>query len=110
MNFQVLQRQLSQIKEIAVIGRTAEIDGIICHVMGMVRRDDDTLQMLILQYDEEYRRKLAEAEIAELTDAPEELIGGLGELITNRIEQRGDRRGRIFVSTMWKRSVSATWS
>ena len=90
MNFQVLQRQLSQIKEIAVIGRTAEIDGIICHVMGMVRRDDDTLQLLILQYDEAYQRKVEEAEIAELTDAAGELTGS-GGLLTNRIEQRGDR-------------------
>lgn len=86
MNFQVLQHQLSQIKEMTVISRNAEIDGVICHVMGMVRRgrDDHTLQMLILQYDEAHREKLEEAEIAELTDPPVESI-------TNRIEQRGDR-------------------
>lgn len=84
MNFQALQRELSQIKEMAVSGRNAEIDGAICHVMGMVRRDDHTLQMLILQYDEAYREKLREAEIANLTDFPVKLI-------TNRIEQRGDR-------------------
>ncbi|MHB8124590.1 MAG: hypothetical protein ACYDEJ_02930 [Desulfitobacteriaceae bacterium] len=84
MNFQVLQHQLSQIKEIAVISRNAEIDGVICHVMGMVRRDNHTLQMLILQYDEAYQEKLAVAEIADLTNPPVELI-------TNRIEQRRDR-------------------
>lgn len=84
MNFQGLLNQLSQIKEIAVISRNAEIDGVICHIMGMVRRDDHTLQMLILQYDEEYREKLENAEIAVLTVSP-------GESITNRIEQRGDR-------------------
>lgn len=84
MNLQGLQRQLSQISEIAVIGRTAEVDGIIYHAMGMVRGDDGTLQMLVLQYDEAYRRKLEEAEIAEFADTPEELI-------TNRIEKRGDR-------------------
>lgn len=84
MNFQVLQNPLSHIKEIAVISRNAEIDGVICHIMGMVRRDDHTLQMLILQYDEAYREKLENAEIAVLTASP-------GELITNRIEQRGDR-------------------
>ena len=85
MNFEVLQHQLSQIKEISIISRNAEIDGVICHVMGMVRRDDHTLQMLILQYDEAYREKLEEAEIADLTDTHPGLI-------TNRIEQRGDRR------------------
>ncbi|SDH65284.1 hypothetical protein [Desulfosporosinus hippei] len=84
MNFQVLQNQLSQIKEMAVISRNAEIDGVICHIMGMARRDDGKLQMLILQYDEAYREKLENAEIAVLTASP-------GEPITNRIEQRGDR-------------------
>jgi len=84
VNFQVLQHQLSQIKELAVIGRNAEMEGVICHVMGMVRRDDHTLQMLILQYDGAYREKLEAVEIADLTDPP---VG----LITNCIEQRGDR-------------------
>ncbi|MDR3601662.1 MAG: hypothetical protein P4L49_14475 [Desulfosporosinus sp.] len=84
MNFQVLQHQLSQFKEIAVISRNAEVDGLILHVMGMVRRNDRTLQILILQYDEAYQERLAVAEITDLTDHP-------GELITNRIEQRGNR-------------------
>lgn len=85
MNLQVLQHQLSQIKEIAVISRNAEIDGVICHVMGVVRRDEHTLQMLILQYDEAYQEKLEEAAaIADLSATPVELI-------TNRIEQRGNR-------------------
>ncbi|MCB8817668.1 hypothetical protein [Desulfosporosinus shakirovi] len=84
MNFQVLENQLSQIKELAVISRNAQLDGVICHIMGMVRRDDGKLQMLILQYDQGYREKLENAEIAVLTASP-------GELITNRIEQRGDR-------------------
>ncbi|EHQ89844.1 hypothetical protein [Desulfosporosinus youngiae] len=84
MNFQELQNRLSQIKEIAVISRNAEIDGVICHIIGMVCRDDHTLQMLILQYDEAYREKLENAEIAVLTASP-------GEALTNRIEQRGDR-------------------
>ncbi|AET68616.1 hypothetical protein Desor_3097 [Desulfosporosinus orientis DSM 765] len=84
MNFQELQNRLSQIKEIAVISRNAEIDGVICHIMGMVLLDDRTLQMLILEYDEAYREKLENAEIAELTVSP-------GELMTNRIVQRGDR-------------------
>ncbi|AFQ44276.1 hypothetical protein [Desulfosporosinus meridiei] len=84
MNFQVLQNQLSQIKELVVISRNAELDGLICHIMGMVRRDDGNLQMLILQYDEAYRERLEIAEIAVLTASP-------GEPITNRIDQRGDR-------------------
>ena len=87
MNFQEMQNQLSQSKEIAVISRNAEIDGVICHIMGMVRRDDHTLQLLILEYDEAYREKLESAEIAVLTASP-------GEALTNRIEQRGDRNLR----------------
>ncbi len=87
MNFQILQQKLAKIKEIAVMSRNAEIDGVICHVMGMIRRDDHILQMLVMEYDEAYREKLEEAEIADLTDLPVEPI-------TNRIEQRSDRKLR----------------
>ncbi|WP_088189262.1 hypothetical protein [Desulfosporosinus sp. FKA] len=87
MNFKALQNRLSQVKEIAVISRNAETDGVICHIMGMVLRDDGTLQMLILQYDEAYREKLENAEIAVLAASP-------GEALTNRIQQRGDRNLR----------------
>lgn len=87
MNFQVLQHQLTKIKEITVMSRNAEIDGVICHVMGMVLRDDHSLQMLILQYDEAYREKLEEAEIRELTGSPVDPV-------TNRSEQLGHRELR----------------
>lgn len=87
MNFQILQQRLARIKEIAAMSRNVEIDGVICHVMGMIRRDDHILQMLVLEYDESYREKLEEGEIADLTDLPVEPT-------TNRIEQRSDRKLR----------------
>ena len=88
MNFQLLQRQIAKIKEIAAMGRNAEIDGVIYHVMGMVLREDHTLEMLILEYNEAERERIEAAEIAMLTGSAEEFTE---ESVTNRVEQRGHR-------------------
>lgn len=87
MNLQGLQQQISQIKEMAIIGRSTEINGVICHVMGMVLSNCNKLQMLVLQYDEVYRSKLEESEIADLSSFP-------ADELSNRIELRRDKNPR----------------
>ena len=48
MNIQYLQELISRISEIKIIGRTAEINGTIYHVMGIVR-DGRRMRLLALQ-------------------------------------------------------------
>ena len=83
MNIQYLQKHLSRLKEIKIIGKTAEIRGVIYHIMGVVRYER-RLRLLALQYDEDFAERAEEAEISELN--------GLSERArTNRERLRRDR-------------------
>lgn len=70
MNIQYLHGILSRIDEIKVIGKSSEVDGIICNVMGIVRHGAQ-MHLLILQYDEGYQERIEEREAAELSDTPD---------------------------------------
>ncbi len=71
MNLQNLQKLIYRPMEIKIIGKTTEIKGVIYHVMGIVRYDS-RIQLLALQYDEDFVRRVEEAEIAELDGLPGE--------------------------------------
>lgn len=72
MNIRCLNEFLCRKEEIAVIGKSAEIDGIIYNVMGVVRIGLQ-LQLLILQYDEAFRQSIEEdeASFCEVPHKPE---------------------------------------
>ena len=61
-----LQECLNGVDEIAVIGREATADGVLCHVVGLIRRGT-VASLLLMTYDEAYRELLENAEIEELT-------------------------------------------
>lgn len=54
MNIRYLNEFLCRMEEIAVIGKTAEVDGVICNIMGVVRNGLQ-LRLLILQYDKDFQ-------------------------------------------------------
>jgi hypothetical protein len=62
MNIRYLKELLDNTREIMVIGKTAEVNGVVCHVMGVVR-DGTKMRLLVLQYDEEFHRRVQEAEV-----------------------------------------------
>jgi len=81
MNIRYLQKLLSRIHEIKIIGKNAVIDDVVCNVAGVVRHGLQ-LRLIILEYNEHYRQQIEEREISELCDvthAPE----------TNRIMMKG---------------------
>lgn len=65
MNINQLYNDIQSIKEIRPIGKNITVDGVFCHCMGMALRNDGTLHMLVLEYDEEYRGRAEEMEISE---------------------------------------------
>lgn len=67
MNIKYIQDLLSRIDEIKIIGRTAEIDGVICNIAGLVRYGQK-VRLLILEYDEVYREKAEELEELEAAE------------------------------------------
>lgn len=67
MNIRYLQEMLSRMDEIKIIGKSAEIDGVVCNVAGIVRYGLQ-LRLVIFEYDELYRQEIEEMEIAELCD------------------------------------------
>lgn len=69
MNIRYLQDVLSNMDEIRVIGTSSKVDGVICHVMGLVRRGTD-MRLMVLQYDERYPFSIEESEPAESLDSP----------------------------------------
>ena len=64
MNIKHIQNLLSRINEIKIIGKTVEIDGVICNIAGIVRYGHK-LHLVILEYDEVYRQKVEEMELSE---------------------------------------------
>ncbi|MBP1924287.1 hypothetical protein J2Z76_000140 [Sedimentibacter acidaminivorans] len=71
MNIRYLQKILSRIDEIKIIGKNAIIDGIVCNVAGIVRYGLQ-LRLILLEYDEHYRQQIEEREISELCDVTHE--------------------------------------
>ena len=69
MNLGFFREILSRNEKIKVIGKNAEVDGVICNVMGIVR-DVEGMRLLILIYDEIYRQKVEESELAQLSEYP----------------------------------------
>lgn len=63
MNIKYIQEQLSRIDEIKIIGKNAEIDGVVCNIVGIVRYGKK-LRLIILEYDEVYRQKVEEMELS----------------------------------------------
>ncbi|MDD4781215.1 MAG: hypothetical protein PHT02_11540, partial [Tissierellia bacterium] len=64
MNIKYIQKLLSRIDEIKIIGKTAEIDGVVCNIAGIVRYGQK-LHLIILEYDEVYCQKIEEMELAD---------------------------------------------
>ena len=64
MNIKYIQKLLSRIDEIKIIGKTTEIDGVVCSIAGIVRYGQK-LRLVILEYDEVYRQKVEEMELSE---------------------------------------------
>ncbi len=65
MNISYLQKLLSRIDEIKIIGKKSEIKGIVCNVAGVVRYEKQ-LRLIIFEYDEQYCEQIEEREISEL--------------------------------------------
>jgi hypothetical protein len=84
MNIKYIQELLSRIDEIKIIGKTAEIDGVVCNIAGIVRYGQK-LRLIILQYDEVYQQKIEEMEMSEPCEVRQQE--------TNRSVLKG--RGRI---------------
>jgi hypothetical protein len=84
MNIKYLQKLLSRINEIKIIGKNTEINGAVCNVVGVVRYDSQ-LRLIILSYDEQFREQIEEREIAGLCN--DEYIPE-----TNRIIMKGKDR------------------
>lgn len=72
MNIRYLDELLSRTEEITVIGKNAEIKGVLCHVMGIVRQGMK-MQLLVLQYDEDFQQHVENAEAAGLCDTADML-------------------------------------
>jgi hypothetical protein len=84
MNIRYLQELLSKTQELVIMGKNAEIEGVICHVVGIVRNSIKT-KLLILQYDEVFEHRIEEAEVASMgcnSEIPE----------SNRMVLRGERK------------------
>jgi hypothetical protein len=72
MNIRCLNNSLSRIKELSIIGKNVDVDGISCHVMGIVRYSTQ-LRLLVLQYDPDFQQLIEEAgraEACEMTNIP----------------------------------------
>ena len=83
MNIQHLQKLISRSDEIRILGKTAEVNGIIGNVIGIVRQES-SLRLMVLQYDEDFVRRAEDNEIAALNGLPRPVQ-------TNRQRLRGDR-------------------
>ncbi|MBP7222336.1 MAG: hypothetical protein KBA50_03710 [Sedimentibacter sp.] len=84
MNIKYIQNLLSKLDEIKIIGKTVEINGVICSIAGIVRYGQK-LRLVIFEYDEVYRQKVEEMEMSEPCEVREQE--------TNRSILKG--RGRI---------------
>ena len=69
MNIRYLHNALSKLDEIKVIGKSGKADGVVCNVMGIVRRGTE-MRLAVLQYDERFQQRMEEQEAAESLDDP----------------------------------------
>ena len=83
MTLNNLKECLGFADEIAVIGREKMIDGVFCHIVGLVRKEK-SINLIALTYDEEYREMIENAEY--------ESFHIRGKKQTNRIIQRDEFR------------------
>lgn len=67
MNIRYLQKLLSKIDEIKIIGKNTVVDGVVCNIAGVVRYGLQ-LRLIILEYDEHFQQQIEEREISELCD------------------------------------------
>jgi len=72
MNLSYLQETLSGITEVKPLGKTAEIKGVLCHLIGLVRYGN-ILRLAILQYDEKLAEEAEAEEIAQINGLPTRL-------------------------------------
>ena len=86
MNLQRLQELVNRVDEVKMIGRTADINGVIYHVIGLMRCGQ-RLQLFVLRYDE---KDAARAEEAERLNTPYKRPGSNREVWSvgpkNRLE------------------------
>lgn len=68
MNIRNLQKLLSRIDEMKIIGKNAIIDGVVCNIAGIVRYGLQ-LRLIIIEYDDLYRQQFEQREISEICDA-----------------------------------------
>jgi hypothetical protein len=61
MNIRYLQEIMARSSEIAVLGKSAEIDGVVCQVVGAVR-EGLKVRLLVLQYDAGFQERIEAAE------------------------------------------------
>lgn len=64
MNIRYLQKLLSKIDEIKIIGKNSVINGVVCNVAAVVRYGLQ-LRLIILEYDENYQQQIEDMEILE---------------------------------------------
>ena len=69
MNIKYLKELLSRIDEIKIIGKNAEIGGVVCNVAAIVRYGLE-LRLIILEYDEHFQEQIEEMEMSELCEVP----------------------------------------
>lgn len=73
MNIKYIQKLLFRVDEIKTISKTAEINGVVCNVAGLIRNGQQ-LRLVIVEYDEQYRDQIEERETFEICEdrqAPE---------------------------------------
>ncbi len=63
MNIRNLQKMLSNITEIKPLGKTAKVNGVICHIIGLVRYEH-VLRIVALQYDGAFAERIEADETA----------------------------------------------
>ncbi len=85
MNIRYLQKMISGMEDIIVIDRNVRINDVLCNVMGLLR-EEGTWQLLVLQYDENYQRRIGEEEAS----CREELKGPLSNRELMRKQHRID--------------------
>lgn len=64
MNIRYLQKLLSKIDEIKIIGKNSVINGVVCNVAAVVRYGLQ-LRLVILEFDENYQQQIEDMEIVE---------------------------------------------
>lgn len=64
MNIKHIQKLLSRIDEIKIISKSAEIEGVIYNVAGVVRYGTE-LRLIIIDFDEQYRQQIEKKELLE---------------------------------------------